>query len=195
MEIKGQAAIVTGGGSGLGAATARALAAAGARVAVVDINEKAAADLDRRKLRQEPAACKKMVDRNFVVFRGIENDKLAGFDIRCSHAVAYLAGVEPPEVDQPLQSLLHRCEVVETSKWAPRAGYPGSEMSRRTKQTRVHDAEPILCMSEVAGKRNGPKPQLASRPESAERVEAKSIALVRPRLRRTSRSRNAAAVA
>ena len=45
MEIKGQAAIVTGGGSGLGAATARALAAAGARVAVVDINEKAAAEM------------------------------------------------------------------------------------------------------------------------------------------------------
>src|SRR5947209_16083222 len=45
MEIKGQAAIVTGGASGLGAATARALAAAGARVAVVDLNEKAAADI------------------------------------------------------------------------------------------------------------------------------------------------------
>ena len=45
MEIKGQAAIVTGGASGLGAATARALAAAGAKVAIVDVNEKAAADL------------------------------------------------------------------------------------------------------------------------------------------------------
>src|SRR3974390_2895978 len=47
MEIQGRAAIVTGGASGLGAATARALAAAGARVAVLDINEKAAADLAR----------------------------------------------------------------------------------------------------------------------------------------------------
>src|SRR5215510_1891588 len=43
MDIKGQAAIVTGGASGLGAATARALAAAGAKVAVLDVNEKAAA--------------------------------------------------------------------------------------------------------------------------------------------------------
>ena len=43
MEIKGQAAIVTGGASGLGAATARALAAAGARVAVFDLNEQGAA--------------------------------------------------------------------------------------------------------------------------------------------------------
>jgi NAD(P)-dependent dehydrogenase (short-subunit alcohol dehydrogenase family) len=45
MEIKGQAAIVTGGASGLGAATARALAAAGAKVAVVDVNQKTAAEV------------------------------------------------------------------------------------------------------------------------------------------------------
>jgi NAD(P)-dependent dehydrogenase (short-subunit alcohol dehydrogenase family) len=45
MEIKGQAAIVTGGASGLGAATARALAASGAKVAVFDLNEKGAADV------------------------------------------------------------------------------------------------------------------------------------------------------
>ena len=36
MEISGQAAIVTGGASGLGAATARALAAGGARVTILD---------------------------------------------------------------------------------------------------------------------------------------------------------------
>jgi NAD(P)-dependent dehydrogenase (short-subunit alcohol dehydrogenase family) len=45
MEIKGQAAVVTGGASGLGAATARALGAAGAKVAVLDVNEKAAAEV------------------------------------------------------------------------------------------------------------------------------------------------------
>jgi NAD(P)-dependent dehydrogenase (short-subunit alcohol dehydrogenase family) len=45
MDIQGQAAIVTGGASGLGAATARALALAGAKVAVLDVNEKAAASL------------------------------------------------------------------------------------------------------------------------------------------------------
>ncbi len=37
MQIQGVAAIVTGGGSGLGAATARMLAAAGAKVTVVDV--------------------------------------------------------------------------------------------------------------------------------------------------------------
>jgi NAD(P)-dependent dehydrogenase (short-subunit alcohol dehydrogenase family) len=42
MQVKGHAAIVTGAGSGLGAATARALAAAGAKVALLDINETAA---------------------------------------------------------------------------------------------------------------------------------------------------------
>jgi NAD(P)-dependent dehydrogenase (short-subunit alcohol dehydrogenase family) len=45
MEIKGQAAIVTGGASGLGAATARTLAAAGAKVAVFDVNQKAASEV------------------------------------------------------------------------------------------------------------------------------------------------------
>jgi NAD(P)-dependent dehydrogenase (short-subunit alcohol dehydrogenase family) len=45
MEVKGQAAIVTGGASGLGAACARTLAAAGARVAILDVNDKAAAEV------------------------------------------------------------------------------------------------------------------------------------------------------
>lgn len=42
MKIEGAAAIVTGGASGLGAATARALASRGAKVAVMDLNEVAA---------------------------------------------------------------------------------------------------------------------------------------------------------
>src|SRR5882762_10208723 len=42
MQLKDQAAIVTGGASGLGAATARALASKGARVAVCDLNAKLA---------------------------------------------------------------------------------------------------------------------------------------------------------
>jgi NAD(P)-dependent dehydrogenase (short-subunit alcohol dehydrogenase family) len=42
MDIKGHAAIVTGGGSGLGAATAAELAKAGAKVALLDVNMEAA---------------------------------------------------------------------------------------------------------------------------------------------------------
>ena len=38
MDLRGQAALVTGGGSGLGAETARHLAKAGARVAVLDVS-------------------------------------------------------------------------------------------------------------------------------------------------------------
>jgi NAD(P)-dependent dehydrogenase (short-subunit alcohol dehydrogenase family) len=49
MQINGKAAIITGGASGLGNATARALVAAGAKVALWDLNadlvEKAAAEL------------------------------------------------------------------------------------------------------------------------------------------------------
>jgi NAD(P)-dependent dehydrogenase (short-subunit alcohol dehydrogenase family) len=45
MDIRGHAALVTGGGSGLGAATARMLAQAGAKVAILDLNDKAAAEV------------------------------------------------------------------------------------------------------------------------------------------------------
>ena len=50
MNIQGQAALVTGGGSGLGEATARELARLGAKVALLDVNlpgaEKVAADIN-----------------------------------------------------------------------------------------------------------------------------------------------------
>ena len=42
MDIKGQAALVTGAGSGIGADVARHLAKAGAKVAVLDVNKEAA---------------------------------------------------------------------------------------------------------------------------------------------------------
>jgi NAD(P)-dependent dehydrogenase (short-subunit alcohol dehydrogenase family) len=48
MDITGKTAIVTGGGSGLGEATAIKLAAGGAKVAVVDLNGEAAAKVAER---------------------------------------------------------------------------------------------------------------------------------------------------
>lgn len=47
MDVRGSAAVVSGGASGLGAATARALAAAGATVALLDVNEEAAQEVAR----------------------------------------------------------------------------------------------------------------------------------------------------
>lgn len=47
MDIKDQSAIVTGAASGLGAATARTLAAAGAKVALLDLNAATAQDVAR----------------------------------------------------------------------------------------------------------------------------------------------------
>ena len=48
MDIKGHAAVVTGGASGLGAATASELARAGANVTVIDVNLDAARALARK---------------------------------------------------------------------------------------------------------------------------------------------------
>jgi NAD(P)-dependent dehydrogenase (short-subunit alcohol dehydrogenase family) len=48
MKIQGHSALVTGGGSGLGAAVAQALAEAGAQVAVLDVNADKAAEVAAR---------------------------------------------------------------------------------------------------------------------------------------------------
>jgi NAD(P)-dependent dehydrogenase (short-subunit alcohol dehydrogenase family) len=47
MNVQGQAVLITGGASGLGAETARQMAAAGAKVAVLDLNMEAAEALAR----------------------------------------------------------------------------------------------------------------------------------------------------
>jgi len=61
MNIQGQAALVTGGASGLGEATARELARLGAKVAVLDLNmplaEQVAADIDAQHGAGRAVAC------------------------------------------------------------------------------------------------------------------------------------------
>jgi NAD(P)-dependent dehydrogenase (short-subunit alcohol dehydrogenase family) len=48
MKIQGKSALVTGGASGLGAATVRMLAAEGAKVIIADVNEKAGQELAKQ---------------------------------------------------------------------------------------------------------------------------------------------------
>jgi NAD(P)-dependent dehydrogenase (short-subunit alcohol dehydrogenase family) len=48
MKLEGKSAIITGGGSGLGAATAQRLSAAGAKVAVLDVNMDAANEVAKQ---------------------------------------------------------------------------------------------------------------------------------------------------
>src|SRR5215467_12812058 len=48
MNIQGKSALVTGGASGLGAATVRMLAAHGAKVMIADVNEKAGQELAKQ---------------------------------------------------------------------------------------------------------------------------------------------------
>ncbi len=89
MDIRGHAAIVTGGASGLGAATAEMLAEAGAKVAIFDVNQKAAA--------------KVAIDINGIalacdVTNGVETEKAvaaAAADHGTARIVINCAGVGP----------------------------------------------------------------------------------------------------
>ena len=59
LSLDGRVAVVTGGASGLGAATARALAAKGVKVAIFDLQEE----------KGKAVAGLALVNRNRVIFR------------------------------------------------------------------------------------------------------------------------------
>ena len=87
LDLRSRRAIVTGGAAGIGAAISRALAAAGARVAVADLNAEAAGELAREigggaqglavdvRKRQSVEAC----------FHAAE-EAFGGYDILCANA-------------------------------------------------------------------------------------------------------------
>ena len=87
LDLRSRRAIVTGGAAGIGAAISRALAAAGARVAVADLNAQAAGELAREigggaqglavdvRERQSVEAC----------FHAAE-EAFGGYDILCANA-------------------------------------------------------------------------------------------------------------
>jgi NAD(P)-dependent dehydrogenase (short-subunit alcohol dehydrogenase family) len=99
MDIKGAAAIVTGGASGLGAATARRLAAAGAQVVVVDL--------------QDDAGKQRAAEINGVYARADVTDE-----------VEVAAAVATAEEMGPLRVLVNCAGILAVSRTIDRRGEP-----------------------------------------------------------------------
>jgi NAD(P)-dependent dehydrogenase (short-subunit alcohol dehydrogenase family) len=104
-NLTGKVALVTGGGSGLGEATARAFAAAGSTVAVVDRNEEGASRVcqDLADQGHEAMALPCDVSDAVDVQRVVENvaQRLGRLDVavNCA-AVDYVASIEELSVEQ-----------------------------------------------------------------------------------------------
>jgi len=105
MNVKGQAAIVTGGASGLGGATASALAAAGAKVAIFDLQE----ELGEKKAKEigglyvktnvadaaNTEVSVKTVVEKLGIKPGLKVVVLGGFDAGFHRDVARALGAKP----------------------------------------------------------------------------------------------------
>ncbi|MCW5851871.1 MAG: SDR family oxidoreductase [Anaerolineae bacterium] len=102
--LKGKVALVTGGGSGLGEATARAFAQAGVSVAVVDINEDNAKRVSRDLLAQaESIALRCDVSDADQVFRVVDAvvERFGRLDfVVNAAAMDYVVGVHEMSVEQ-----------------------------------------------------------------------------------------------
>lgn len=91
MDIKGHTAIITGGASGLGAATAEILAAAGAKVALLDVNL-AAAEAIAKKLGGIAVQCDVTSDEGALA--ALEKVKA---NYGAGRVLVNCAGVGPPK--------------------------------------------------------------------------------------------------
>jgi meso-butanediol dehydrogenase/(S,S)-butanediol dehydrogenase/diacetyl reductase len=111
MPIQGKAALVTGGGQGIGRAIALRLAKDGANVAIVDLNEdktnSVAAEV--RALGRQATAFKADVSRRDEIYAAIDHaeKELGGFDIMVNNAgiaqVLALAEVTAEDLDKVLR--------------------------------------------------------------------------------------------
>jgi NAD(P)-dependent dehydrogenase (short-subunit alcohol dehydrogenase family) len=105
QEIKGKVVLITGAGSGLGEATARAFASAGATIAAVDLNqsaiERVCAELSKQDGRAEAFVCDVSdADAIFATVQAV-GERFAHIDIvvNCA-AVDYTYSVEEMSVQQ-----------------------------------------------------------------------------------------------
>ena len=124
MDISGKVAVITGAGSGIGAAMARRMATGGARVMVSDLNEEAA-----RKVAEDIGAvsfpCDVGREENIVALIGETKNRLGPVDIFVSNAG--LGRGDPdhaasaPDTDWDLNWRVH----VMAHVWAARALLPG----------------------------------------------------------------------
>jgi len=112
MQLKGMAAIVTGGASGLGAATVRMLADRGAKVAVFDLNKQAG-----QALAQEIGGlcCSVNVSDDASVVEGLakaeQQHGIARILVNCAGVSCAVKTVDRDHVPHPLESYRRTIEI------------------------------------------------------------------------------------
>lgn len=94
MEINGKVVVVTGGGSGIGAALARRFVKEGARVVAADINEKAVSLLSE-EIGAHPFRCDVSKEKEVMALIDFAEEQVGPIDLFCSNAgIAIRGGVE-----------------------------------------------------------------------------------------------------
>lgn len=124
MEFSGRAVIITGGGSGIGAALARAVAKRGARVCVADLDEDRAAAV-ASDVGGIAMGCDVTVEAQIARTIAATEDQLGSVDIFVSNA-GIVAGQEGHAASAPDAVWTRNWQVhVMAHVWAARALLPG----------------------------------------------------------------------
>ncbi len=103
MSLKGKTALITGAGSGIGAATARRFVADGAKIVINDVNreglEEVAATLPAETVRISAGDITKIEDVNAMVEAALESGGKLDILVNC-------AGIDPPDRDPDIEKAL-----------------------------------------------------------------------------------------